>query len=614
MIINRRIAMIRKTAVAVLLLSVLSGCSNNDAVAPTATNTSTPTADPTATPPFIATLDSEQRNSINMLNYLAVLTQEIYASSNSRIYLESAYSSLLNNTYPNAVDDRTLGQLESILDTLKKYRMLTEKRDRLEFIYEQNQAQAVRRAIPNPLGLISAVQSSNLGKLVASVAYMAVDSFSSYQDASTEASLQHLQDGWTQDDQASDILHTQRTDTFRYLVDTVNDYNLPGDLSLNEEAVNQFVEYKNKDNVARRLQFLESHQSIYHAYGGYWLLLSKSYYEHQEYAKCIESLRTYESLKVEIFRRDHDYAKIIPLAITAAREVCENDEYVQFAEEYVGKLLKNCDDTDWALRYFATQTYIDLYSKTADIEFLQSAYNVTLDTINNTLLDKQAQLNATYLTALSELEKDTPKEATKAEKEEITNYNKLLKEERKKELPPVYEPLLINCELLFSLATELDLPEAERVKIDDILHHPDKPLFLVTPLDNAFWMNDPDAHSIDASHINIEFDGTRITIPAEYVSSDASMIATIAADSTITVTDWTLEKVDRNKSSNIADFTAIYSSKEIEGKIAPGAEISIEITSKNDSSAMPLSFKFKAVDKERWAFLPDGMQLQRVQE
>lgn len=106
-----------------------------------------------------------------MLNHLAVLTQEINASQNSRMYMEEAYSMLINNTFPNAVDSRTLSQLTGILDTLEKYRMIAVKREHLDYVYEQNRAQAIRSAVPSPLGLMSAVQSFSLSKLAASVVY-----------------------------------------------------------------------------------------------------------------------------------------------------------------------------------------------------------------------------------------------------------------------------------------------------------------------------------------------------------------------------------------------------------------------------------------------------------
>lgn len=63
-------------------------------------------------------LTDTQRNSMNMLNYLTVLTQEINSSKNSKLYLEEAYSSIVTNTLPEAVDDRTLGELGVLLDTL----------------------------------------------------------------------------------------------------------------------------------------------------------------------------------------------------------------------------------------------------------------------------------------------------------------------------------------------------------------------------------------------------------------------------------------------------------------------------------------------------------------
>ena len=150
--------------------------------APTSSPEVVPTVVPTATP-VTDGLTDEQRNSIGMLNYLTMLTQEINASKNSRVFLESAYSSLVNNTYPNAVDQETEFRLEELLEQLKNYRMNAVKRERLEFIYERNKAQAIRAAVPNPLGLLSSVRSFSWPQLIASVAYMAVDSVTSYQNA-----------------------------------------------------------------------------------------------------------------------------------------------------------------------------------------------------------------------------------------------------------------------------------------------------------------------------------------------------------------------------------------------------------------------------------------------
>lgn len=124
--------------------------------------------------------NNQQNNSISMLNYLTVLSQEINSSKNSRLYLEEAYSAIINDTYPNAVDNRTKIQLENLLGIIEDFRMIDVKRERLNYLYQQNQAQALRSAIPNPLGLLSAVSSFDLKWIIVSGLYMAIDSYTSY--------------------------------------------------------------------------------------------------------------------------------------------------------------------------------------------------------------------------------------------------------------------------------------------------------------------------------------------------------------------------------------------------------------------------------------------------
>ena len=89
-------------------------------------------------------ITEEMNNSIAMLNYMTVVNQQINDSSNSRLYLEEVYNSLINNTSPNAIDDRTQIQLGDMLNTIDQYRMIDVKRDRLQYIYEQNKEQDVR--------------------------------------------------------------------------------------------------------------------------------------------------------------------------------------------------------------------------------------------------------------------------------------------------------------------------------------------------------------------------------------------------------------------------------------------------------------------------------------
>ena len=561
---------------------------------PTPIPTPTPTLEPRVAPAQADTLSDVQRNSIQMLNYLAYLTQQINASKNSRLFLEQAYSDLINNIYPNSVDSTTLYELTDLLDTLENYRMLNVKRERLQYIYEQNKAQAMRAAVPNPIGLLSAVSSFDWKRVVMSVAYMAVDSYTSYTAYTEQADLQNLKDGWELDDEEAKVLHNRRKDAFEYMVRMVNMYDLPGDLALNEEAVATFVQWRNNENVVGRIRFLESNRDTYKAFGPYWLTLVESYYENRAYDKCLEAVETFEQMGSRIFRKNHEYARVLPLAIAAADEVLSGDAYVNKVSYFAEKLLANSDNSDWALRYFAAQTYVGLYARTKDKDYLDKAYDVTLDNVNY-LIAEQKKQNASFLADIQII--DTPKGATKAEKAEIKKLNKLMKEEKKTELPPIYEPLKLNCDLLFALAGQLDLSATDKQRVDDLLHNRGERLFLCEPVDALYYFN-PVYAAVDSRQITVDFDGKVLRLPARYLTGTASVRVTVVRDrDTIVLTDWNLDGVERKENGKLDSFVAEFTSaaaKKI--KYQAGDSIQISISPTDASEVAPLSFQYKVIE------------------
>lgn len=578
--------------------------------APAATDSTTPVATATTVP-----LSDKQRTSINMLNYLVVFTQEVNSSRNSRLFLEEAYSSLYNNTHPNAVDARTQVEINFLFDTIESYRMIAVKRDRLQYIYEQNQAQALREAVPSPLGLISAVQSFSLSKLVASVAYMAVDSVTSYQSSSSQAEIQYLQDGWALDDEQATALHNMRKGTFNYMVETVRDYDLPGELALTEEAVANFVEWKGYSNNLQKIQLLEANVATYQAFGPYWLTLAECYYtqaatDPSYYAKCLNAIAQYEALDLRIFRKDLDYAGAMPLAIVAAEYVLSDSEYIAAAEKYAAAIMANTGNEEWALRYFAAQTYIKLYGMTGETDYLNTAYDITLNNVSY-LLTEQKALNAAYLADVQEA--PVPAGATDAQKKEIEQYNKLLKEERKTALPPVYGPLLLNVDLLFALAEQLNVDAGTASYINGILHENGEPLFLARPLDMLFWMGQ---HStLDASTIATTFNGTEFSLPAEYVTANTAITVTITqGDESTVIDDWQINKVERKDKADLASFTATYVSDAVKAvKYAPDAVIVISVLPSNAANMEPIVFEYRTVAAKTWVVF-DTVSFQRVNE
>ena len=502
-------------------------------------------------------LSKEQLSSVAMLNYLTVLTQEINSSENSQLYLDNAYSSIINNINYNAINNEdTLNQIDSILNTIHAYQMIDEKRDRLEYIYEQNQAQALRSAIPNPLGLLSAVQSGNIIKLAASVLYMAVDSVTSYQSCASEADKKYMEDGWKLDDEASENLNESNIDAFNYAARMCKQNGINNRLALRQNTVEEFVKWENNDSVIRRISFLEDNKGTYQAYGKYWLVLAKSYYENEEFQKCIDSVQQYQNLNIDTFSKNHELANILPMAIDSASHQYKGNSYVSKVENYDKQILDNIEVSDWELRYFVAQSYVDLHSRTGDKAYLQKAYDLVKQNINDYLIDEQHTLNDAYI---KDLEKVQSKNGdTKAKKAEIKEYNKWMKEERKTELPPVYQPLTVNCDLLFALANEIGVSDNEKKEVNEILHG-EGTLFLVDPIDKYYSFDTETGDLLD-----FVFSGTEIKIPAAYLTEDATIKVTVNSDGKDTIYDnWTIDKVNRKESNNISTFIATYQCKGI---------------------------------------------------
>ncbi len=565
-------------------------------------------------------MTAEQRNSINMLNYLTVLVQEINSSGNSRLFLESAYSELINNTEPSIVDEMTLCQYENILTAIEKYRMIAVKRERLQYLYEQNSAAAIRSAMPNPLALLNVIQSGGALKAIVSVAYLAFDSVTSYETYTDTLEMQYLQDGWALDDEEASVLVGCRSSMFSYMVRVARD--LPRGLTLNEDSVEAFVEWKSKPNATSRIRWLESHRSTYENYGEYWLLLADSYYEKAQsgdtsyyYQKCINAINTYDSLDNSIFRKDTRLSQSLPYAIIAAQEVMSESEYIIRASKYAQRILDNTDDkdgSDWSLRYFAAQTFIDLYARTNQRSYLQKAYDVAYDNVNM-LISEQRSQNVVYLADI--VTESTKGVKDKDQKKQIENYNKLLKETRKSELAPIYEPLRLNCDLLFALADELGISASGKKDIQEILHPGGAALFLNPAIDSMY--NYSDSAVVSADSIEVTFEKGQLTIPAVYLCDSSSIVVSVSNGSSVqAITDWQIEEVDRKKSHDAADFVAVFTSDEAKDiTYNDGDQISITVTPLVSEGNLPepLMFSFKA-DKTTVAWVVHPLSFTRVYE
>ena len=527
----------------------------------------------------VTTLDSKQVNSVAMLNYLGMVSQEIESSKHNRLFLENAYTSLINNTNPDKIDEKTQDHIMSLLDVIEEYRALEVKREHMKLLYNQDKARTIREAVPNPIAVLSVAGSLDWKRLAASVVYTAVDSYNNYRTANEELDKQYMISGWDLDAEEKEVIHKNRKRAFDYMVDVVRDNNLPGNLAINEEDIQSFVQAIENDNNYQKLQFLESREGTYGTFGYYWIELANSYYDASDYTRCLDSIERYKELYSGIFRKDYTYAEVLPKVIVAAQQTYSDNEYVDRIDSYTDELLANADNSDWALKYFAAQSYMDLYQKTNDDNYLEEVYQIALNNVNQ-LVSNQEDLNDTYLNDVKEIVYKEDDSLTKAEnkevKKEIKAYNKALKKTRKTELPSLYDPLVLNCDLLFSMAEELEKGENEQAKIEGILKTDTAGVFISRPVNKEYSFDSDDKY--DAKLATNRLGSIELAIPADLLITGAKVSATVdTAKGTEKVNDWKIKEVKRS-GKQVSSFSANYSSKDINKvKWNKGATVNLTI-------------------------------------
>ena len=572
---------------------------------------SNPVTPPENNPPEPETdeygLTEQQRNSYSMLYYLAIIAEEIRLSKDNSLVLDDIYTSLFNDINPGAIDETTQTHLENLRNVIEQYIDTSTKRQRLQYLYNQEKASSIRSAVPNPLNILSMTNSLNWKKMAVSVVYTVVDSYNNYQSANEAADQEFLMNGWELDDEVTDAMRKNRKRAFNYMVDIVQEYGLDGKLTLNEEAITLFAEICEIQSMQEKISRLEAEDETYKLLGNYWLELADCYYETSQYKKCLDCVETYNKLSTGIYRKDYNYVQILPKAIVAAQKTNTGDDYVAAVGAFADDIISNTNTTDWSVRYFAAQVYLDLYMKTDDQSYLEKAYEIAYSNVT-VLLSEQRKLNETYLAEVKEVEIKEPDykyltEAQKAEKEKqfkeekarLKEYNKTLKETRQTELPPLYEPLILNCDFLFAIAAEMNISFSEKSKIEDILQTKTNGIFISKAVNDRYKFS-----TANSSKYSIEFDGDEVVIPASLLSTGANLIVTVSANGKNTeFEDFKIDKVER-KGTDVDTFKAYYSSKQMKDfKWSENAKVTVEIY--NGENYAPITLKFKVVEyKDNW--------------
>lgn len=464
-------------------------------------------------------------------------------------------------------------------------------------MYNQEKASAIRNAVPNPLAVLSMSNSVDWKGMAISAVYSIIDSYTNYKKASSAADLEFLKSGWELDDDETETIRKNRDRAFDYMVDMVQEYDLDGKLTLNEEQISEFAEICKIDSNQEKIRRLESENQTYKLLGNYWLELASCYFEASDYQKCLDAVDEYNKLATGIYRKDFNYVQVLPKAIVAAQQVYSGDKYVSRVGEFADELIDNTDTKEWSTRYFAAEVYLDLYGKTKDESYLNKAYNIAYDNVT-ILLNDQRTLNDTYLADVKKVSVDKPdysfmtkdeknkaEDDYEAEKKRAKSYYDGLVKARKTELPPVYEPLAVNCEMLFDLAQEKKISKKEQNEIEEILQTANNGIFLSKIVNNKYSFTKPE------TEYNAELTMRKFSVPADQLSEDAVVKATISENGEqMEIDDFVLNKV-RRKGSTVDTFIAEYSSNKLfMHKWKKNSQVSVTIN--HGEGYEPVTYKF----------------------
>ena len=211
----------------------------------------------------------KEKRDLNLANYFSVQAHKIITNHYNKIILDETYSDLINNL--NLKLDKTQKeQLNTMIDSIGKFRNNDIEREHLQILFENSQANAINSALPNPQYLLSVALSGDYVKSLTACAMTTLSSISNYNTEKNTAIIENLKENWILDkDDRQNIVELQKN-LVNYLIDIVNaGENIDGLDPLTESEIEKIVTYENLENLTQKKLFFENNKTTYENYGPY---------------------------------------------------------------------------------------------------------------------------------------------------------------------------------------------------------------------------------------------------------------------------------------------------------------------------------------------------------
>ena len=412
----------------------------------------------------------DARKSILLLNYVALKSQEIDSNRTNRIRLNDIQLEIVDNlTYQ--VDDITQQELNNLWDSIDKYKLNSKQRDRLLYIAEQEKAQALKDAIPDPMYILSIAASGNPKKAIMAIICAATDSFISYNTSKNKIELEILKQNWKLEDDEYKSFSEKTKNLLNYCQDIAKNYKIFDEIAIRPSDIEKFIEYQNDNNLIRRRDNLIYETKYKNAmFTPYYILLGNTYYELAElyekehpnntdkkylnnlYNECINCYNEYINIikNNRIYIHDFELAGFLPKVIYAAEKVLPTNQYVIFASNCIESIERETIQSNWELRYYASVIAVQLAEKDPSRKkyYYDMAGRFLMSNIRYLSLEQEKVIEAYIKPIDTKMPDDV---LTKKDKNTFNDMIEQQEKSRKSELIPFNTALNLNTELLFWL-------------------------------------------------------------------------------------------------------------------------------------------------------------------
>lgn len=325
---------------------------------------------------------SEQRE-LSLIRKLLYETARVLESSNNVTVLDEISS---YDWYPD-IDILNSNYIVNFNSAVNDFKSIEQKRDRLEYIYNQKKDMSISALVPNALSIGTiAFTADNPKQALIAITGTALSSVSNYLTQKEVLDLELIQKQWELDDQAMAVFVELGNELFTNLSMLSAKYGFSHNDYASINTLRNFVKvYETASTPNEVLLKLrgQNFEKELNMFSDYWRILAINSYEIGDYKSALEYIEKFEACYEKVFYHDINYSHLMLIKAYCIDELYPNNvnKYREL-ERIVEIILDNATEYEyWAYKYYCYHVFLDLASYKNDESYLHKAYELLIEII-----------------------------------------------------------------------------------------------------------------------------------------------------------------------------------------------------------------------------------------